>query len=560
MLTHLHISHYALIENLDIDLSEGYTVITGETGAGKSILLGALNLLLGARADARVVQQGEAKCVVEATFRIADCQQGGYGEGMREFFEQNDLEYDPEECIIRRELTSAGKSRAFVNDSPVLLSVLKPLGAQLVDIHSQHQNQLLGSEAFLLQTLDLVAANDAERAAYHEAYDHYNATHKALYELQHRAAQDSQQLELMRFQLQQLEEFNPREGEQEELEEEQSLLAHAEEIKSGLFQTIGTLDGEQSGVVQLLRAASQSLNGIAAHFSAADALIERIESARIELADIISELTAHEENVEFNPQRLQYVDDRLSTLYQLMKRHGAESEAELLEVMAQIRGKVDGVDNIDAEIARLTKAEAEAKALMIRCGEALTKTRAKVAETMAAALKEQIASLGMPNGEVCFTLTPRTEPLADGMDNLMLMFSANKNVPAQNVQDIASGGEVARLMLSLKAYTARYRQLPAIIFDEIDTGVSGTMAERMGQVMKELSQHCQVLCITHLPQIAALGSAHLRVYKEEDEAGTHSHMAQLTTDGRIREIANMLSGAEMTEAALNNAKSLLGIS
>lgn len=554
MLTHLQISHYALIENLDIDIKEGYTVITGETGAGKSILLGALNLLLGARADSRVVKQGEQKCVVEATFHIND------SAAIRSFFEENDMEYDAEECVIRRELTAAGKSRAFVNDSPVLLSVLKPLGSQLVDIHSQHQNQLLGSEEFLLQTLDLVALNEKQRAEYHEAYEQYNAACKALNELQHRAAQSTQQLELMRFQLQQLEEFNPQEGEQEELEEEQRLLAHAEDIKSGLYQAIGALDSESASVVQQLRAASQSLNGISGHLSAAEELTERIESTRIEISDIISELSNLEENVEFNPQRLQYVDDRLAALYQLKKRHGVETDAELLKVMADLRAKVDGIDNIDEEIMRLTKAEADAHAHMLKCGAALTKSREKVAETMANSLKEQIAFLGMPHGEVCFALSTRTEPQADGMDNLMLMFSANKNVPTQNVQDIASGGEVARLMLSLKAYTARYRQLPTIIFDEIDTGVSGTMAERMGQVMKELSQNCQVLCITHLPQIAALGDSHLRVYKEEDDDGTHSHLTHLTSDERVREIANMLTGAEMTDAALNNAKSLLGIS
>lgn len=559
MLTHLHISHYALIENLDIDLKEGYTVITGETGAGKSILLGALNLLLGARADARVVQQGEAKCVVEATFRIEADEHKDYSENLRNFFEQNDLDYDSDECVIRRELTAAGKSRAFVNDSPVLLSVLKPLGAQLVDIHSQHQNQLLGSESFLLETLDLAADNDKERKAYQEAFDKYQLVSSWLQKLKHRAAQDTQQLELMRFQLQQLEEFNPSEGELTELEQEQSILAHAEEIKSGLYQTIAALDEEQSSVVQQLRIANQCLNAIQAHLPAAEELAERIESARIELTDIISELTAQEENVEFNPQRLQYVDERLATFYQLMKRHSAETDAELFEVMTTLRSNIDSIDNIDEEIAKLENEEAQVRADMLKCGAILTKSRQKVAETMAAALKEQIASLGMPHGEVCFSLTARTEPQADGMDNLTLMFSANKNVAPQNVQDIASGGEVARLMLTLKSLTARYRQLPTIIFDEIDTGVSGTMAERMGQVMKELSGHCQVLCITHLPQIAALGSAHLRVYKEEDDAGTHSHITQLATEERVSEIANMLSGEEMTDAALNNAKSLLGI-
>lgn len=559
MLTHLHISHYALIETLDIDLKGGYTVITGETGAGKSILLGALNLLLGSRADARVVQQGEQKCVVEATFSISDlisCQGGSI---IHDFFKDNELEYDPEECVIRRELTSAGKSRAFVNDSPVLLSVLKPLGAMLVDIHSQHQNQLLGSEEYLLQTIDLIADNDAEKSEYNDAYTNYQIAHQALEKLKHQASQDSQQLELVRFQLKQLEEFDPHEGEQEELEREQTMLAHAEEIKGGLYQAISALDGDESNIIQQLRTAVQGLNGISSHMTSAEELIERLDSVQIELSDILSELSSQEDKVEFNPQRLQYVDDRLASLYQLQKRHGVETDAELIEVMHSLRTQIDSIDNIDDEIARLTKAAETAHSTMIKCASALTATRKQATKVMVQTLLDQIAKLGMPHGEVNFNITPRTEAMTDGMDNLMLMFSANKNVLPQNVQDIASGGEVARLMLALKAYTARYRQLPTIIFDEIDTGVSGTMAERMGQVMKELSSNCQVICITHLPQIAALGDSHLRVYKEEDENGTHSHITHLSAEDRICEIANMLSGAEMTDAALNNAKSLLGL-
>lgn len=552
MLTHLHISHYALIESLDIDVRSGYTVITGETGAGKSILLGALGLLLGGRADARVVKQGEQKCVVEATFSLE-------GMDLAAFFEENDMDYDATECVVRRELTAAGKSRAFVNDTPVLLSVLKPLGAQLVDIHSQHQNQLLGSEEFLLQTLDLVAANDREHEAYTQAYEAHRSAQQALTTLRSQAERDAKEQEFLRYQLQQLAGFNPQADEQQSLEEEQALLSHAEEIKGGLYQASQHLSGEEIDIMQQLRQSMQALSGVGEHLPMAAELVERLESARIELGDIIDELEQQQERVEFNPQRLEYVDDRLSQLYHLLERFSVEDEAALCEKQLELQHRLDAIDNIDEELARLTRQQEQAREALTQAAAALTATRQKAAATVAADLTERIAQLGMPNGRVEFSLSARPEPMADGADALQLMFSANKNVTPQNVQDIASGGEVARLMLSLKSYTARYRQLPTIIFDEIDTGVSGTMAERMGQVMQELSYYCQVLCITHLPQIAALGDEHFRVYKEEDAEGTHSHIVPLSQEERIAEVANMLSGSEMTEAAINNAKSLLGL-
>lgn len=556
MLRHLHISNYALIESLDIDIEEGYTVITGETGAGKSILLGALGLLLGARADARVVKQGEQKCVVEATFRIADMADA---KNFVAFFEENDIDFDAEECVVRRELTAAGKSRAFVNDTPVLLSVLKPLGAMLIDIHSQHQNQMLGSEEFLLQTLDLIARNEKEREAYTEAFTCHQQAHQALVRLQQQANQDEQQQELMRFQLQQLEELNPQEGEQQALEEEQTMLAHAEDIKGALYGATQLLASEEHNMVQQMRQAGQQLSSISALLPSVEELCQRTESLRIELADIVEEIDVMQERVDFNPQRLQYVDDRLATYYQLEKRHGVSTDAELLHLMAELKQSLNGIDNIDEEIARLTKEEEKARQTLLQAGQALTSSRRKAAEEGAANLCQQIATLGMPHGQVQFLIETRPEPQPDGMDSLRLMFSANKNVAMQNIQDIASGGEIARLMLALKAYTARYRQLPTIVFDEIDTGVSGTMAERMGEVMRELAHHCQVICITHLPQIAALGTSHFLVYKEEDDLGTHSHITPLSHDDRIHEIANMLSGAHITEEALSNARALLRI-
>lgn len=552
MLKHLHISHYALIEHLDIDLDQGYTVITGETGAGKSILLGALGLLLGARADAHVVKEGEQKCVVEAVFSTE-------GLDLSAFFAENDLEEDDNECIIRRELTATGKSRAFVNDSPVLLGVLKPLGARLVDIHSQHQNLLLGDEDFLLQTLDLVADNAGEREAYAQAFAAYQQASEGLQQVTLQAQKDSAEQELLAFQLQQLTEFAPREGEQQELEEEQQLLAHAEEIKGSLYQAAGLLSAEECDVCQRLRQCEQALQAVSAHLPLSNELAQRLESSRIELADIKDEIETQLERVEFNPQRLEYVDERLARLYELEKKHHVESDAALVEVQQQLQHRIDAIENIDEEIARLQKALNEAHERLLAEADRLTDTRRKAADILSTELVQSIATLGMPNGKVQVQFSTRPEPTVLGADAVSLLFSANKGVAPQNVQDIASGGEVSRLMLGLKAFTARYRQLPTIIFDEIDTGVSGTMAESMGRLMKELSKHCQVICITHLPQIAALGTSHFRVYKQEDAAGTHSHIADLSPNERVNEIANMLSGAEVSEAAINNAKALLKI-
>ena len=552
MLKHLHISHYALIEHLDIDLEQGYTVITGETGAGKSILLGALGLLLGARADAHVVKEGEQKCVVEAVFSTE-------GLDLSAFFTENDLEEDGNECIIRRELTATGKSRAFVNDSPVLLGVLKPLGARLVDIHSQHQNLLLGDEDFLLQTLDLVADNAGERDSYAKAFAAYQQASEALQQVTLQAQKDSAEQELLAFQLLQLTEFAPREGEQQELEEEQQLLAHAEEIKGSLYQAAGLLSADECDVCQRLRQCEQALQAVSAHLPLGDELAQRLESTRIELADIKDEIETQLERVEFNPQRLEYVDERLARLYELEKKHHVKSDAALVEVQQQLQHRLDAIENIDEEVARLQKALDEAHKRLLAEAAVLTDTRRKAADILSTELVQSIATLGMPNGKVQVQFSTRPEPTALGADAVSLLFSANKGVAPQNVQDIASGGEVSRLMLGLKAFTARYRQLPTIIFDEIDTGVSGTMAESMGRLMKELSKHCQVICITHQPQIAALGTSHFRVYKQEDDAGTHSHIADLSPNERVNEIANMLSGAEVSEAAINNAKALLKI-
>ena len=552
MLQHLHISNYALISRLDIDFSEGFSVITGETGAGKSIILGALGLLLGQRADAKAIKTGAQKCCVEATFDAG-------GLNLEPFFAENDIDFDGHECIVRREVNAGGKSRAFINDTPVPVAVLKEAGSHLIDIHSQHQNLLLNHEAFLLDTLDAVAGDAQELDGYRRLYDDYRRAVAEWDELKAKAEQSRNDEEFLRFQLQRLDEADLHPGEQEELEEELETLSHAEEIKEALFRTSAPFSAEENSPLASLKAGCQQLRGIGHVFAPADELSERLSSVCIELEDIAAELERQQERIEFNPERLAYVDARLGTIYDLEKKHHAAGIGELLQTQEELRSRLNTIENLDELLAAKEKTAGELLARLTRAGESLTAARKKAAAEIADSLTQQLQHLGMPAVRLSLQIDAKGRPEASGMDAVTFLFSANKNVALQNVAQIASGGEIARLMLSLKALISRCRHLPTIIFDEIDTGVSGTMAEKMANVMQQMACNCQVICITHLPQIAALGSAHYRVYKQDDETGTTSHIDRLTSEERIREIANMLSGAEMTEAAINNAKSLLKI-
>lgn len=552
MLKNLHISNYALIEKLDINFPEGFSVITGETGAGKSIILGALGLLLGGRADAKAIKTGASKCCVEGTFDVKKLD-------LSAFFEENDIDFDGEECIIRREVNAAGKSRAFVNDSPVSLAKVKEVCQAVIDIHSQHQNLLMGNEMFLTDTLDTIAGNKSIFEHYQQAYKLWIAVRKELEELKAQAEKDRTDNDYLQFQLQQLVDANLQEGEQEDLEQESETLGHAEEIKEALFQAANALsenDNEQSPVSRL-KQGIQTLEGIAKVSNTASLLAERLESIRIELEDISSELERAVDRIEFDPERLAFVDDRLGLIYDLEKRHHVENISQLLCLIKELRQRLDLTEQIDEIIA---KKEAETENLfksLIICAKRLTESRQKAADHTSSVLSESIAFLGMPNAKLHFEFKQRLHPETSGCDNITFFFSANKNVPEQDVTQIASGGEIARLMLALKALTSTKRNLPTIIFDEIDTGVSGTMAEKMANVMQKMAQNCQVICITHLPQIAALGDSHYRVYKSENENNTTSHIDQLNNDERIKEIAKMLSGAEITQAAIDNARSLL---
>lgn len=551
MLQHLHISNYVLIRELSIDFAAGYSVITGETGAGKSIILGALGLLCGGRADSRAVKDGERKCVVEAEFSLD-------GDSMKDIFRKHDIDYDEGLCIVRREVGVNGKSRAFVNDTLTTLTALREIASGLFDIHSQHRNLLLGEENFLLDTLDVMGSDTGLPTRYKAAFHAWKEADDALRALQAQAKMGKEEEDYLRFQLQQLDEANLQSGEQEELEDLQETLEHAEEIKQALFAAQQAIHGQDElSPLQSLRNGASLLQGIAPVFAQAQELAERLESARIELDDIADEAERMADRIAFDPERLVETSERLSTIYNLEKRHSAKDIDELLHIADDLRKRLGKVEHIDADITAMQEETERLRQERDRIASKLTESRTQAAEKLQEALTERIASLGMPNATVLFSLAGRETPDPSGADTVTLLFSANKNVSPVDVSDVASGGEVSRLMLSLKSILAQHRSLPTIIFDEIDTGVSGTMAEKMAHAMRLMSERTQVICITHLPQIAAMGDAHYKVYKEEDEQAVSSHIVRLTEGERVEEIAGMLSGEERTQAAIENAKELL---
>lgn len=552
MLTHLYISNYALIEELDIDFHGGFSVITGETGAGKSIILGALGLLLGKRADAQAIKNGEKKCSIEASFDIRAL-------NLKSFFADNDIDNDDTECILRREVINTGKSRAFINDTPVSLTQLKELGTYLIDIHSQHQNLLMNQEDFLLDIVDTIAGNQSLRETYLHTFEAWKRAQTLLLELQARAEKDQANQDYLKFQIQQFQEANLSEGEQEELEQEASTLNHAEDIKQALFAACAPLVSEELRLLEELKNGTQKLDSISAVYPQAQEMAERLNSAYIELEDLSSELEKVQMEIEFDPIRQNFVEERLNTIYSLEQKHKVSTIAELLQIYDDLQKRLNEIENIDETLKEKEKEVEQQLGALAKSAKALTKSRETAAKTIAKSLIEQLQTLGMPHVKLEFSLMSKSSFDRNGSDTISLLFSANKNRPLQDVAAIASGGEIARLMLSLKALIAKSKALPTIIFDEIDTGVSGTMAEKMALTMQQIADNCQVLCITHLPQIAALGAHHYRVYKVEGDDKTTSHISLLSQEERIKEIANMLTGSEMTEAAINNAKSLLRI-
>lgn len=550
MLQHLYIKNYALIDELDIDFPKGFSVITGETGAGKSIILGAIGLLLGNRADVKAIKPGERKCVIEAHFNIS-------GYKLKELFDDNDADYDEQDCIIRRELNSNGKSRAFVNDSPVSLQFLRALGGSLVDIHSQHQNLLLQKEDFQLGVVDVIAHDDDLKADYEKAFGQYKKDVKALCDMEKKLEAARQNEDFLRFQFDELQAAQLSDGIQEELEQESAALSHSEDIKSALFRADSLLNGDETGIIGQTGMAAESLHSIEAVFPKVKELADRLDTAKIELEDIGADVSSYSDNIDFNPARLDEVNSQLDTIYSLEKKHHVESVSELIAIRDDIEKQLNGIDDSDDLLSELKDKVAASEAVCRKNAEVLSERRKKAAKATEKEMKSRLMPLGMPN--VRFIVDVKEKDLSpNGKDNVVFLFSANKSTAPQPVSEVASGGEIARVMLSLKAMISGAVALPTIIFDEIDTGVSGAIASKMAQVMKEMADAGrQVISITHLPQIAAVGVAHYKVEKNETAKGTTSHMRRLTDEERVREIAGMLSGDNITNAALQNAKELL---
>ncbi len=552
MLKQLYIKNFTLIDELDISFNPGFSVITGETGAGKSIILGAIGLLLGNRADTRQVKAGTERCIVEAHFDL-------HKYNLQTFFQEHDLDYDEQDCIVRREVSASGKSRAFINDSPVSLQQMKDLGERLVDIHSQHQNLLLRKEDFQLNVIDLMAGNERERNDYTTSYKSYTQARSQLQALKQQMQASHDNEDFLRFQQSELNDAKLTAGEQEELEEQSQLMSHVEEIKSALYESDNLLNADSMGIVNGLRTIINQLHSIENVFPAAEELASRIDECFIELKDISEEISNRLERVDFNPTELERINDRLDHLYSLQQKYHVSSVEELIDIKQNIDEQLSQIDNSDEQLKEL---QDQLIALESACqdkAKRLSATRQKAARKVEQAMKSRLVPLGIPN--VRFEVSLSEKPLsADGTDRVAFLFSANKSTALLPVSEVASGGEIARVMLSLKAMISGSVKLPTIIFDEIDTGVSGRVAEQMAAIMKEMGDaDRQVISITHLPQIAAMGATHYRVSKEERKQGTTSSMVMLSQEERISEIAQMLSGSNISEAAISNAKALLQI-
>ena len=552
MLQQLYIKNFTLIDELDIELHPGFSVITGETGAGKSIILGAIGLLLGQRADSKSIKQGADRCVIEAHFDLSRYD-------LKPFFDENDIEYDDHDTIIRRELTAAGKSRAFINDTPVALTMLKELGDQLMDVHSQHQNLLLNKQDFQLNVVDILANDSKELEDYQQCFANYQQKMKELNQLREEIERNKQNADFLQFQYDELEAAQLAEGEQEELEQQSETMSHAEDIKTALYEADNALNGDECGVVSQVKSAYNALNGISKVMPKTDELTERLYSCRIELKDIADEVSQLLERTDFNPAELDNINNRLDRLYELEKKYHVETVEELIQQRDNLKLKLSHIENSDEAVSEMEKEVAKLRSLCAHRAETISTMRRATADNMRSQLAQRLEQLGMPHARFDVSIT-KTELGKNGQDSISFLFSANTSTPLQPVSQVASGGEIARVMLSLKAMISGAVKLPTIIFDEIDTGVSGKIAEKMAQIMQEMGRtERQVISITHLPQIAALGSHHYRVSKEETKNGTVSHMTELNNEERITEIAQMLSGSDISDAAIQNAKELLKI-
>lgn len=550
MLKQLYIRNFTLIDELDIKLYPGFSVITGETGAGKSIILGAIGLLLGNRADSKAIKSGKERCVIEAHFDLSRYD-------MKGFFDDNDIDFDAEDTIIRRELTSAGKSRAFINDTPVPLTKMRELGEQLVDIHSQHQNLLLQKEDFQLNVVDILAQDAEHIKAYQAVYQQYRSSLSRLEQLKQELIKNRENEEFMRFQHKELDEAHLEPGELEQLEQESDILNHSEEIKSALYEADHSLSDDEGSILQLLRNASYSISNIREIYPEVAELSDRLDSSYIELKDIAQEISSSLDRIDFDPARLEQLNTRLDQLNTLLQKFHVETVEELIETRDLLAQQLEHIDNGNEDIEILQKEVDQKLIKAMSAAHSLSSLRKKVAKSIETEMKNRLVPLGIPN--VRFEIEFAEKPLCrDGADKVSFLFSANRSTPLQPISQVASGGEIARVMLSLKAMISGAVKLPTIIFDEIDTGVSGKIAEKMAEIMTEMgNQNRQVISITHLPQIAAMGSHHYKVMKEETQTGTISQMRELTPEQRVEEIAQMLSGSDISQAALANAKELI---
>ena len=555
MLKKLDIRNFTLIDHLEMALYPGFSVITGETGAGKSIVIGAIGLLLGNRADAKQVKRGCDKCIIEATFDLSIY----HSDVLKDFFEDNDLDYEPEECLLRREVNANGKSRAFINDTPVTLALMRELGEQLIDVHSQHQNLLLSKEDFQLNVVDIIARDRQQLADYRAAFAEYRSAQRRLEELCEQIATSRDNEDFLRFQQKELSEANLASGEQEQLEQEAELMSHAEDIKRALHEADYGLSGDDTGIVNLTRSIAAQLRSVADVYPEAQELAERLESCFVELKDISQEIASKVDDVEYDPQRFNLITQRLDTIYTLQQKFHVQTVDELLDRLNGINAQLDNIDNSDEELQELERSVEKLHAVCVEKAVVLTDMRRKSAMVVEQELSKLLVPLGIPKVRFKVEVSP-ADLSTNGADKVMFLFSANSSTDMQPVSQVASGGEIARVMLSLKAMISKAIGLPTIIFDEIDTGVSGRVAEQMAHIMRDMGKaNRQVLCITHLPQIAAAGSTHYKVAKQETEQGTVSTMTQLSDEQRITEIAQMLSGSDVSQAAVDNAKSLLAL-
>jgi len=549
MLELLKVKNYALIDQLEINFNKGFTIITGETGAGKSILFGALGILLGQRVDFSVISDKTKKCIVEAQFSIKNY-------NLSKFFEDNDLDYF-DDTIIRREISAKGRTRAFINDTPVTLNVIKEIGNSLIDIHSQHDTLMLNNTDFQLDVVDVYAQNSEILDYYKINFKEYLKIKKELKELEEKAQKEKSDYDYYQFQFNQIDEAQLAENEQEDLESKQKILSHAEEIKINLSKINSNLSDDENSILTLLKNGVDIAQTTIPIFEKASEFYERLNSVYIELQDISSEVEISAEDVEHNPEQLEFVNQRLDTIYGLQQKYNLSTIKELLNLRNELEINLEKISNFDNQISEKKILLQTQKQKLGKIAEKLSKNRTKTFGKIEKEIANLLAELGMPKSSFIVKNERLSEFSKSGIDNIKFLFSANPKMEANEISKVASGGELSRLMLSLKYLVSQSKTLPTIIFDEIDTGVSGEIASKVGSIMKKMSANLQVIDITHLPQVAAQADFHYLIYKKENKNSTNSNIRQLTKEERITEIAKMLSGKDITEAAIENAKQLI---